>query len=63
MGIAHYESYLIEEKKMAGNTVQAYIRDIKHFEAFIVQQEMFIPNRKVRLLKSAKRLQMCLERV
>jgi len=35
LGIAHYESYLIEEKKMAGNTVQAYIRDIKHFEAFI----------------------------
>lgn len=35
MGIAHYEIYLIEEKKMAGNTVQAYIRDIKHFEAFV----------------------------
>ena len=35
MGIAHYESYLREEKNMAANTVQAYIRDIKHFEAFI----------------------------
>lgn len=35
MGIAHYEIYLVEEKKMAGNTVQAYIRDIKHFEAFV----------------------------
>lgn len=35
MGIAHYEIYLKEEKKMAGNTVQAYIRDIKHFEAFV----------------------------
>ena len=35
MGIVHYEKYLREEKKMAGNTVQAYIRDIKHFEAFI----------------------------
>ena len=35
MGIAHYENYLVEEKKMAGNTVQDYIRDIKHFEAFV----------------------------
>ena len=35
LGIAHYEIYLKEEKKMAGNTVQAYIRDIKHFEAFV----------------------------
>lgn len=31
----NYERYLNEEKKMASNTVQAYIRDIRHFEAFI----------------------------
>lgn len=35
MGIINYEIFLAEEKKMAKNTVQAYIRDIRHFESFI----------------------------
>ncbi len=35
MSIQNYETYLKEEKKMAANTVQAYIRDIGHFMDFI----------------------------
>lgn len=35
MSIDRYESYLKNERKMSANTVQAYIRDIRHFADFV----------------------------
>ena len=35
MSIDRYESYLKNERKMSANTVQAYIRDIRHFAEFV----------------------------
>lgn len=36
--INNFETYLREEKKMAENSVDAYMRDIKGFEAFVKQK-------------------------
>ena len=35
MSIDRYEAYLKNERKMSANTVQAYIRDIRHFAEFV----------------------------
>lgn len=35
MSIQLYEDYLRNERKMSDNTVQAYIRDIRHFDEFV----------------------------
>lgn len=35
MSIDRYELYLKNERKMSANTVQAYIRDIRHFAEFV----------------------------
>ena len=35
MSIDRYDSYLKNERKMSANTVQAYIRDIRHFADFV----------------------------
>ena len=33
-----FEVYLIEEKKMAENTIEAYKRDVKHFAQFVAER-------------------------
>lgn len=38
--INDFETYLREEKKMAENSIDAYMRDIKRFEAFVKQKEI-----------------------
>ena len=35
MSIDRYEAYLKNERKMSVNTVQAYVRDIRHFAEFV----------------------------
>ncbi len=35
MRIDQFEAYLKNEKKMSANTVQAYIRDVRHFDDFV----------------------------
>ena len=35
MSIQLYEDYLRNERKMSDNTVQSYIRDIRHFDEFV----------------------------
>lgn len=35
MSIQKFESFLRDEKKMSENTVQAYIRDVRHFSEFV----------------------------
>lgn len=38
MSIQLYEGYLRNDKKMSENTVQAYLRDIRHFEEFVMSR-------------------------
>ena len=40
MCIDRYEVYLKDEKKMSANTVQAYIRDIRHFADFVDSRDV-----------------------
>ncbi|MGN0735597.1 MAG: tyrosine recombinase [Anaerovoracaceae bacterium] len=35
MSIEQFEAYLINERKMSANTVQAYVRDVRHFDDFV----------------------------
>ena len=35
MFIDDFEKYILEEKKAAQNTVNAYIKDLEHFEEFV----------------------------
>ena len=38
MSIEQFEAYLENEKKMSANTVQAYIRDVRHFDDFVKER-------------------------
>ena len=35
MSMEQFEAYLKNEKKMSANTVQAYVRDVRHFDDFV----------------------------
>ena len=38
MNVKEFESYLLNVKKMAGNTVEAYKRDVIHFSSFVAER-------------------------
>ena len=38
MFIDDFEKYILKEKQAAQNTVNAYIKDLEHFEAFVLER-------------------------